>query len=161
MIFQTENFIKMYFYRKKCCCCCLFYCRCCFNSFSHQWYFVIFHWSLSDSKSFQVSRTPLSIQADLNNAVIWMDRFPVPPAFLFRAFGNRSKCTYYNCYNRHRHVENFQEFVFFTFLFLLFSLCSPSELQHPWDGIFFLINKGSDFQARIRWFVCIKKGKFM
>ena len=32
---------------------------------------MVFHWSLSDSKS-QVSRTLLSIMADLNNAVIWI-----------------------------------------------------------------------------------------
>ena len=31
-----------------------------------------FHWSLSDSKSSQVSRTFLSILAVLNNAVVWM-----------------------------------------------------------------------------------------
>ena len=30
------------------------------------------HWSLSDSKSSQVSCTLLSILADLNNAVVWM-----------------------------------------------------------------------------------------
>ena len=33
---------------------------------------MVFHWSLSDSKSPQVSRTLLSILAILNNAVIWM-----------------------------------------------------------------------------------------
>ena len=33
---------------------------------------MVFHWSLSDSKSPQVSRTLLSILAVLNNAVDWM-----------------------------------------------------------------------------------------
>ena len=33
---------------------------------------MIFHWSLSDSKSPQVSRTLLSILGNLNNAVVWM-----------------------------------------------------------------------------------------
>ena len=33
---------------------------------------MVFHWSVSDSKSPQVSRTLLSIRADLNNAVVWM-----------------------------------------------------------------------------------------
>ena len=33
---------------------------------------MVFHWSLSDSKSPQVSRTLLSILAVLNNVVIWM-----------------------------------------------------------------------------------------
>ena len=32
----------------------------------------IFHWSLSDNKSPQVSRTLLNILADVNNAVVWM-----------------------------------------------------------------------------------------
>ena len=31
-----------------------------------------FHWSLRDSKSHQISRTLLSILADLNNAVVWI-----------------------------------------------------------------------------------------
>ena len=33
---------------------------------------MVFHWSLSDNKSPQVSRTLLSILAVLNNAVVWM-----------------------------------------------------------------------------------------
>ena len=33
---------------------------------------MVFHWSLSDSKSPQVSRTLLNILAVLNNAVVWM-----------------------------------------------------------------------------------------
>ena len=41
-------------------------------SFSHQLHLVIFHWSLSDSNSHQVSRTLLSILAYLRNAVVWM-----------------------------------------------------------------------------------------
>ena len=33
---------------------------------------MVFHWSVSDCKIPQVSRTLLNILADLNNAVIWM-----------------------------------------------------------------------------------------
>ena len=33
---------------------------------------MVFHWSLSDSKSLQVSKTSLSILADLNKVVVWM-----------------------------------------------------------------------------------------
>ena len=33
---------------------------------------MVFHWSLSDRKSPQVSWTLLSIRAILNNAVVWM-----------------------------------------------------------------------------------------
>ena len=42
------------------------------ESFSHHRYLMVFHWSLSDSQSPQVSRTLLSIVADLNNAVVWI-----------------------------------------------------------------------------------------
>ena len=40
-----------------------------FSSFSHQCLLMVSHWSLSYCKSPQVSRTLLSILADLNNAV--------------------------------------------------------------------------------------------
>ena len=33
---------------------------------------IVFHWSLNDSKSFQVSRILLSILVDLSNAVVWI-----------------------------------------------------------------------------------------
>ena len=33
---------------------------------------MVSHWSLTDSKSLQVSRTLLGILADLTNAVVWM-----------------------------------------------------------------------------------------
>ena len=33
---------------------------------------MVFHWNFSDNKSSQVSRTLLSILADLNNVVVWM-----------------------------------------------------------------------------------------
>ena len=42
------------------------------DSFSHQHQPMVFHRSLSDSKSPQVSRTLLSILTVLNNAVVWM-----------------------------------------------------------------------------------------
>ena len=42
------------------------------ESLSHKCKLMVFHWSLSDSKSPQVSRTLLSILTDLNNALIWM-----------------------------------------------------------------------------------------
>ena len=43
-----------------------------YKSFSHQRKLMVFHWSLSDSKSPQVSRTLLSILAVFNNAVVGM-----------------------------------------------------------------------------------------
>ena len=43
-----------------------------YESFSHQHLLTAFHRRLSDHKSPRVSRTLLSIMADLNNAVVWM-----------------------------------------------------------------------------------------
>ena len=43
-----------------------------FSSYSYQCQPVIFHWSLGNNKSPQVSRTLLRILADLNNVVIWI-----------------------------------------------------------------------------------------
>ena len=40
--------------------------------FSHQRSLMVFHWISSDSTSSQVSRTLLSILANLNTAVVWM-----------------------------------------------------------------------------------------
>ena len=42
------------------------------ENFSHQLTLMVFYWSLSDSKSLQVSRTLLSILVNLNNIVVWM-----------------------------------------------------------------------------------------
>ena len=47
-------------------------------SFSHRRKLIIFHWSLSNCKSPQVSRILLSIQADLNNAYFqWSPLVPL------------------------------------------------------------------------------------
>ena len=43
-----------------------------FERFSYQCYLIGSHWSLSDSKSAQVSRTLLSILTDLNNHIVRM-----------------------------------------------------------------------------------------
>ena len=42
------------------------------QSFSHHTHQMVFHWSLRDNKSPQVSRTLLSILANRNNAIVWM-----------------------------------------------------------------------------------------
>ena len=49
---------------------------------------MVFHWSLSDSKSPQVSRTPLSILAVLNNALIWMVSTHLPTSKSSNPFCN-------------------------------------------------------------------------
>ena len=49
---------------------------------------MVFHWSLSDSKSPQVSRTLLSILAVLSNAVIWIVSTRLPTSQSSRPFNN-------------------------------------------------------------------------
>ena len=49
---------------------------------------MVFHWSLSDSKSPQVSRTRLRILAVLSNAVVWIVSTRPPTSKSFRPFNN-------------------------------------------------------------------------
>ena len=49
---------------------------------------MFFHWSLSNSKSPQVSRTLLSILAVLNNAVVWMVSTRLPTSKSSSPFSN-------------------------------------------------------------------------
>ena len=49
---------------------------------------MVFHWSLSDSKSCQVCRTLLSILAVLNNAVVWMVSTRPPTSTSSSPFNN-------------------------------------------------------------------------
>ena len=49
---------------------------------------MVFHWSLSDSKSPQVSRTLLSNVVGLNNAVVWMVSTRLPTSKSSSPFSN-------------------------------------------------------------------------
>ena len=59
-----------------------------YYSFSNQLMLMVFHWSLSDSKSPQVSRTLFSILAVLNNAVFWMVSTRQPISKSSRPYSN-------------------------------------------------------------------------
>ena len=49
---------------------------------------MVFHWSLSESKTPQMTRTFLSILAVLNNAVVWMVSTRSPPFNSLSPFNN-------------------------------------------------------------------------
>ena len=49
---------------------------------------MVFHWSMSDSKSPQVSRTLLSILSIFNNAVVWMVSTHPPASKSSNPFNN-------------------------------------------------------------------------
>ena len=58
------------------------------KSFSHQRHLMVFHWSLSDSKSPQVSRTHLRMLAVFSNAVVWIVSTRPPTSKSSRPFNN-------------------------------------------------------------------------
>ena len=75
----------------------------------------VFHWSLSDNKSPQVSRrTRLGISAGLNSSVIWTVSILLlisNPLFPFQTLRNRFRCSNYNwC---HFHLHTFRLFFIF------------------------------------------------
>ena len=127
---------------------------------------MVFHWSLSDSKSPQVSRTLLSILAVLNNAVVWMVSTRPPTSKSSSPFSYCSKRTNYNWYNCHLHVPQFFQFpskvevliLLFTF-FQFYSVVSrESKVDYFASSLFLLlIIIKSGLLAGIRWSVCILK----
>ena len=70
---------------------------------------MISHWILSDIKSSQVSRTFLSFQTDVANAVDWRVpncRLDFKSSSPFdQTYGNCSECYNYNWYRCHFHVS--------------------------------------------------------
>ena len=114
------------------------------------------HWSLSDNKSRQVSRTLLSILVVLNNVVVWMVSIR-PISKSSSPFNNplvTIKSTNYNWYDCQIHVPQFFQFlrkveelillfIFFQFYFARF--------------LFLLILIRFGLLAKIRWSVCMSK----
>ena len=133
---------------------------------------MVFHWSLSDNKSPQVSRTLLSILADLSNVVVWIVS-TLPP--IFKSVGPFTK-----------HLVTVARApitigIVVTFLFLGFfnslarsrylSFCSPSfnftlisrdsKAHNSASSLFFifLLIIRSGRLAEISWSVCISKSQ--
>ena len=125
---------------------------------------MVFHLSLSDSKSPRVFKTILSILADLNNAVVWMDStrpltskssssFNNPSMTLPRApitIGLNITFTFHSLF---RFPSKVKEFILLFAFFQFYSLVSPRFCKFS----FLLIIIRSGRLAEIRWFVCISK----
>ena len=140
---------------------------------------MVFHWSLSDNKSPQVSRTLLSILADLNNAVVWI----VSACLVI----SKSSSLYTNpSVSVPRAPVTIDIIVTFKFRSFFFQFHSHVKLLIPlfalfqfypwirWDSkvhnflfflyfffffFFFLIIISSGRLAEIRWSVCISKSQ--
>ena len=130
---------------------------------------MVFHWSLSDSKSPQVSRTLLSILTVLNNAVVWMASTRSPTSKSSSPFNNplvivpKAPITI-------SIIVTFMFHVFFQFpckvevLILLFTFLQfysvvsrDSKVLNFASSLFLLIIKRSGLLAEIRWSVCMLK----
>ena len=100
--------------------------------FSHQCRLVVFLWSLSDIKSSQVSRTLLSILADVNNSVVWMVSFPpLISSSLSISLLLLWSTAFYNS------LERFEYFSILSISFI-FTLCSVETSKSTRRQVLFL-----------------------
>ena len=132
---------------------------------------MVFHWSLNDSKSPQVSRTFLSILAVLNNAVVWMVSTRRPTSKSSRPFNNPLviipkapitigiivTCMFHSFFNslaRSRYLSFFSH----SFSFILWSAgTAKSTILHFFIFFLLLIIIRSGLLAEIWWSVCMSK----
>ena len=129
---------------------------------------MVFHWSLSDSKSPQVCGTLLSIRAVLNNAVVWMVSTHPPTSKSSSLFSNPLvtvpsapftigiivTCMFHSYFSKSK-VEVF--ILIFTF-FPFYSVVSrDSKVDNFANFLFLLIIIKSGPLAEIRLSVCMSK----
>ena len=103
---------------------------------------MAFHWSLSDGKSSQLSRTLLSILANFNNVVVWLvsirppisNSFSPPP----KPLADRSKCTNDKCFKAF--LVLWQDLsTCLTFSYFDFLLCYPPRRCTAQQGSFVFV----------------------
>ena len=131
---------------------------------------MAFHWSLSDSKSLQVSRTLLSILAVLNNIVVWMVSIRPPTSKSSSPFNNPLVTvpkapitiaiivtfmfhTFFNSLARTRYLSFFSH----SFSFILWSAVTAKSTILQILFFLLLITVMSGLVAEIRWSVCMSK----
>ena len=129
---------------------------------------MVFHWSLSDSKSPQVSRTLFSILAVLNNAVVWMVSTRPPTSKSSSPFSNPLvtvpntpitigiivTCMFHSFFNslaRSRYLSFFSH----SFSFILWSAVTAKSTILQVFFLLLLIIIKSGLLAGIRWSVCM------
>ena len=115
-----------------------------FESFSLQHELMISHWSLSNRKFPHVSRTFLSILADLNNAAIWMvSTCPLISKsftpFINPWYGDSTECPNFTSYHHHFNAPQLFQFSnkfevsYLSFCFLAVLPCGQLE----WECLLF------------------------
>ena len=128
---------------------------------------MVFHWSLSDSKSPQVSRTLLSILAVLNNVVVWMvstcHQFPslfsnplvtVPKASI--TIGIIVTCIFHSFFFNSLARSRYLSFFLHSFSFIPWS-AGVAKLAILHVLFFLLIIIWSGLLVEIRWSICTSK----
>ena len=131
---------------------------------------MVFHWSLSDSKSPQVSRTRFRIMAVLSNAVVWIVSTRPPTSKSSRPFYNplvivpKAPITigtivtfmfhsFFNSLARSRYLSFFSH----SFRFILWSTGTAKSTIFQILSFFFLIIIRSGLLVGISWSVCMLK----
>ena len=123
---------------------------------------MVFHWSLSDRKSLQVSRTRLRILAVLSNAVVWIVSTHPPNSKSSRPFNNplvivpNAPITigtivtfmFHSFFQFSSKVEVL--ILLFTFLQIYSVVRRDSKVDNFTDSLFFLIIMRSGLLAAIR-----------
>ena len=129
---------------------------------------MVFHWSLSDSKSPRVSRFLLSFLADLNNAVVWMITTRPLLSMSSIPFINPSMTyqeTNYTWYTSHFHIPQFFSIHlqgqgnYLSFYFLSILLCGqPGQHSSQFGKFSFFVvvvdyhkvwSSGQDYMIRL------------
>ena len=130
---------------------------------------MVFHWSLGDSKSHQVSRTRLRFLAVLSNAVVWIVSTHLLTSKSSRPFNNplvivpKAPITsativtsmfhsFFNSLARTRYLSFFS----LSFRFILLSTGTAKSMILEILFVLLIIIK-SGLLARIRWSVCLLK----
>ena len=128
---------------------------------------MVFHRSLSDSKSPQVSRTLLSILAVLNNAVVWMVSTRPPTSKFFSnplvtvpnaliTIGIIVTCMFHSFFSSLAR-SRYSSFFSHSFCFILWFAGTAKSTILQVLFFFLLIIIKSGHLSGIRWSVCILK----
>ena len=130
---------------------------------------MISHWSLSDSKSLQVSWTLLSFLANLNNAVVWMvSTRPLiskssspctnPLVTVLRATITIGITITFIFHSFFQFPSKVEVLIFLFVAFQFYSVVSwDSKVYTSASSLFLLFITRSGHLDEIRWSVCISK----
>ena len=133
---------------------------------------MVFHWSLSDSKSPQLSWTFLSILAVLNNVVVCMVSTPLPTPKSSSPFSNRLVTVpnapitigiivifMFHSFFKSLARPRFLSFFSHSFSFILWSAgTAKSTILQVFFFLLIIIRSG--LLAEIRWSVCLSKSNY-